>query len=86
MPTCWHCKAESSASHYDRIVHNKTALYGEWAGWRLSGRFLISPAGARFTPERLAAIALHDRATKRLAVVGNVIPFTKTCSGSRTAF
>ncbi len=52
MITCWHCKAESPPAHYDRVVHNVTALHGAWVGWRMAGRFLIGP-GVRITPERL---------------------------------
>lgn len=61
MVTCWHCKAETSQAHYDRIVHNKLALHAEWDGWRLSGRFLIAPAKAcRITPERLLGMLWEE--------------------------
>lgn len=71
MPICQHCKAESAEAHYDRVVHNLTALHGPWSGWRMAGRHLISPDGDRIKPERvrdywfgsnwkLAAIALEQ--------------------------
>lgn len=61
MVTCWHCKAESPRAHYMRIVENQTALHGPWAGWRMSGRFLIAPAKAcRITPERLLGMLWQE--------------------------
>lgn len=63
MPKCHHCKQEFAAAHYDRIVHNKTALHGPFAGWRMSGRFLIAPGNAgRITPERLLGMLWEERA------------------------
>lgn len=56
MPRCWHCKAESSGEHYDRVVYGKGPLFGPWEGWRLAGRYLVGPAGNRITPERLRGI------------------------------
>lgn len=62
MPTCWHCRAETSAAHYDRVVLNKHHLHGEWSGWRMSGRFLIAPGPAgRITPESLRAVLWEQR-------------------------
>lgn len=62
MPTCWHCKAESSAAHFARVVENKTALHGDWEGWRLSGRFLIAPGNAgRILPARLLGMLWEER-------------------------
>lgn len=67
MPICWHCKAESPAAHYDRTVHNKHQLHAEWAGWRMSGRFLIAPGPAgRITPEILRSLMREER--KRVSV------------------
>lgn len=71
MPNCWHCKAERSAAHYDRVVHNKHALHAEWAGWRMSGRFLIAPSRAgRITPERLLGM-LWEESARRSALAKN---------------
>jgi len=40
---------------------------GEWYGWRLKGRHLISPDGDRMTPERLRGLMWRDRSELRLA-------------------
>lgn len=65
MPTCWHCKAETTAAHYDRTVYNRHALHAEWAGWRMSGRFLVAPGKAgRLTPERLLGMLWEERARR----------------------
>lgn len=63
MVRCWHCHAESPHAHYQRVVENKTPLYGEWAGWRMSGRFLIAPGNAgRILPARLLGMIWEERA------------------------
>lgn len=68
MAKCWHCKAESPAAHYERVVHNKTALHAEWTGWRLSGMFLIAPGQAgRITPARLLGMLWREATEKRSA-------------------
>ena len=67
MPTCWHCKAESPATHYARIVENRTALYGPWEGWRMAGRFLVAPDGQRITPERLRGMLWAEQTSARLS-------------------
>lgn len=65
MPLCRHCKAETSASHYDRVVNNLTPLYGPWDGWRMAGRFLIAPGkGCRITPERLTGMLWEEKARR----------------------
>ena len=61
MPTCFHCKRESSRAHYDRTVHNITPLYGPWSGWRMVGRELVSPDRDRITPERLRGLLLRAK-------------------------
>lgn len=40
---------------------------GHWIGWRLRGRFLISPDGDRITPERLRGILFREDLAKRSA-------------------
>ena len=55
MPTCFHCLAETPDQHYRRVVYNESALFGEWCGWRLAGRDLVSPDGHRITAYRLRA-------------------------------
>lgn len=66
MPRCFHCKAETSRSHYDRTVHNLTPLYGPWSGWRMAGRVLVSPDGDRIAPERLRGILWAEVSRERL--------------------
>lgn len=61
MTTCWHCKAESPAAHYARVVENRTELHGEWSGWRMSGRFLIAPGNAgRIMPARVLGMLWEE--------------------------
>lgn len=62
MPRCWHCKAETPAAHWERVVENKTALHGPWEGWRLSGQYLIAPGKAgRIMPARLLGMLWEER-------------------------
>lgn len=42
-------------------------LIGEWYGWRLRGRHLVSPDGERITPERLRGLLWRDGSELRLA-------------------
>ena len=35
-------------------------LPGEWAGWRLAGRWLISPDGVRVLPGQMQAMVWHQ--------------------------
>ncbi len=42
-------------------------LTGDWAGWRLRGRFLISPDGDRLSVERLRGIAITEFLRKTFA-------------------
>lgn len=67
MLTCHHCHAEHPEAHYDRTVHNRTPLYGPWAGWRMAGRDLVAPDGARINPERLRGLAWRDEMELRRA-------------------
>jgi len=62
MPQCFHCKQESPAEHYLRIVENKFGIHWEeWAGWRFSGRFLIAPGkGERVTAARLSGLLWEE--------------------------
>ncbi len=39
-----------------------------WNGWRLRGRFLVSPHGDRITPERLEGIVLREDLHQRYHV------------------
>lgn len=40
---------------------------GEWYGWRLRGRHLVSPDGERITRERLSGLLWRDSMELRLA-------------------
>jgi len=63
--TCFRCKAEHPHEHYQRVVYNKTPLYGPWAGWRMAGKDLVSPDGDRINPHRLRGFLWTERAKKR---------------------
>ncbi len=65
MTTCFHCNAEHPFGHFERLVHNKTALSGPWAGWRMAGRELVAPDGMRISPERLRGLAWQQQALSR---------------------
>lgn len=47
-----------------RVIHNQTPLYGEWAGWRMAGRCLVSPDGDRISPESSGESCLLRLAAK----------------------
>lgn len=66
MPRCPHCETETAAEHFDRVVHNKTPLHGPWAGWRMAGKDLVDPAGARISPTRMRGIMFRLDAEQRL--------------------
>jgi len=40
---------------------------GEWYGWRLRGRHLVSDDGQRMTPQRLAGLLWRDKMELRRA-------------------
>lgn len=42
-------------------------LTGNWCGWRLRGRHLVSPDGERITQERLSGLLWRDGMELRLA-------------------
>ena len=56
--TCPHCNPRE---HYARTVENKTPLFGEWTGWRLAGRWLVAPNGARLLPARVLGYAWEEK-------------------------
>jgi len=66
MPRCRHCEIETDIEHHDRVVHNKTHLHGPWAGWRMAGKDLVSPDGARVSPTRMRGILFRLEAEARL--------------------
>lgn len=62
------CKPNAcAAAHYRRIIDNHVRLTGPWAGWRLAGRDLVSPAGERINPERLRGLIFRQAAEERVA-------------------
>lgn len=63
MIPCHYCKAESTEAHALRVIYNHTALHAEWAGWRMAGRWLVSPRGDRITPDELARVLTERRLT-----------------------
>lgn len=42
-------------------------LPGDWTGWRLRGRHLVSPEGERITQERLSGLLWRDKLQLRRA-------------------
>lgn len=52
---------------YAEKVLGHIDLPGEWAGWRLRGKWLVSPDGERINPLRLRGILFREAGEKRLA-------------------
>ena len=52
-PPCWpegqSCPNHCAYQLAERTVYNLTPLYGQWAGWLMAGRVLVSPDGDRKT-------------------------------------
>lgn len=68
-PPCWRKGQPPNACAqqlYQRTTHNLTPLYGDWAGWRLAGRVLVSPDGDRISAERLRGILFREAAQVRM--------------------
>jgi hypothetical protein len=63
---CLHCHVEHPEAHHERVVHNRTPLFGPWAGWRMAGRDLVSPDGDRITARRLIGILWAERSRQRI--------------------
>jgi hypothetical protein len=83
-PPCWPdgkpCPNACAGALLERVVYNKTPLFGPWVGWRMVGRELVSPDGDRINPERLRGMLfvesnrlrlqqLRQRATARVATL-----------------
>lgn len=68
MIICHYCKQESSEAHALRVIYNHTTLHAEWAGWRMAGRWLVSPIGERIDASELLAM-MRSRRTERLKAV-----------------
>lgn len=52
---------------YAEKVLGHVDLAADWAGWRLRGRWLVSPEGERINPERLRGILFREAGEQRLA-------------------
>lgn len=50
---------------YAEKVLGHVDLSADWAGWRLRGRWLISPEGDRINPQRLRGILFRESNEKR---------------------
>lgn len=50
---------------YTEKVLGHVELAADWAGWRLRGRWLISPEGDRINPERLRGLLFREANEKR---------------------
>lgn len=52
---------------YEEKVLGHLDLAAEWSGWRLRGRWLISPEGDRISPERLRGLLFSENGSKRVS-------------------
>lgn len=52
--------AEAQNFIYQALVHCHIDLAQEWHGWRIRGRFLVSPDGDRITVERLRGVVFRE--------------------------
>lgn len=52
---CLHCQVEHPEAHHERVVYNKTPLYGPWVDWRMAGKDLTSSEADRISVRRSAA-------------------------------
>lgn len=70
-PPCWAAGQTvpnpCAAAHWERVVRNHTDLTGDWYGWKMRGKELVSPDGQRISPERMKGILWRLQAEERLA-------------------
>lgn len=52
---------------YAEKVLGHVDLSADWSGWRLRGRWLVSPEGERINPERLRGILFREAGEQRVA-------------------
>lgn len=52
---------------YQEKVLGHVDLAADWAGWKLRGRWLISPDGDRINPLRLRGILFREAQEQRIA-------------------
>ena len=57
---------ECASRLYQEKVPGHVDLSADWAGWRLRGRWLISPDGQRINPLRLRGILSREDGEKRI--------------------
>lgn len=81
-PHCWPdgeaCPNNCAAAMHDRLIYGTCDLWGPWAGWRIRGRMLISPAGDRVSCGELAPAMMFARYRgKAVAVMMGEEPPTK---------
>lgn len=75
-PPCWPvgqtCPNPCAKAHYDHVVYNHVPLAGPWSGWRLAGRYLVSPGNrtnaVRITPERLRGMMWAEKIKARAEI------------------
>lgn len=65
-------------------VNGKGWLPADWAGWRLAGRYLVSPDGDRVSVERLRGLLFAETYRRKLdkqkaGIQGEVIDFARHC-------
>ena len=56
---------------YAEKVLGHVDLSADWAGWRLRGRWLVSPEGDRVNPQRLRGILFREANEKRRHKAGS---------------
>ena len=53
---------------YQEKVLGHVDLAADWAGWKLRGKWLISPDGERINPLRLRGILFREDGEKRVSI------------------
>ena len=70
-PPCWPsgqpCPNNCASALYERVVYNRHHLPEPWHGWRMAGRWLVSPDGDRIAPERLRGLLWRQVSEARVA-------------------
>lgn len=65
MPRKKDPEAEKVRAYWAAVVLNHVDLGGEWEGWRMRGRDLVSPCGKRINPRRLLGLLFAEDNRKR---------------------
>lgn len=70
-PPCWpegqRCPNDCAKQLHDRVIHNQTSLWGDWAGFRMAGRELVAPDGQRISVQRMKGLLWRDSMELRRA-------------------